>query len=82
MTWVACTWFTWEISGAWKEAIFDARVAAAELPTGAWASWLFKITITGWFTFCDSCAICADVSGACAELAAAGAAGAASAATD
>ena len=79
---MACTWLSSLISGAWLAAIRDARVAAAWLPTGAWAGWSFMITITCRFTFCDSAETSAGVSGSCARPRAAGAAVAASAATD
>jgi hypothetical protein len=49
------------IIGAWAELIAVARVLAARLPTGAWPGWLFMITMTGWFTFCDSWAASAGV---------------------
>ena len=80
LTWVACTWRSSLIIGAWLAAIIFERATAAWLPTCAAASWLFMITITCLFTFCDSCAASAVVIGCCAKLRAADAVGAAGAA--
>ena len=63
------------ISGFWLVAIMPARVFAAVLPTRAAGSWLFMITMTCRFTFCDSWAASAGVIGAVATFMADGAAG-------
>ncbi len=69
--WVACTWRSSRITGAW--ALLRPRQSARSprwLPTWAAAGWLFMITITCWVTFFDSCAASAGVIGRCATLAA------------
>src|ERR1700722_4876613 len=79
---VACTWRSSVISGRCALATMLARARAAGLPMRAAANCVFKITITCWLTFLDSCAASALVKGAFRAECATGAAFAAAVVTE
>ena len=56
LTLVAWTWFSWLSSDVWLADTAADLALLAAVPAAAAPNWSFSTTMTGWSTFCDSCA--------------------------
>ncbi len=56
LTPAACTWLSWLSSDVWLADTAAERTPLAVVPAPAEPNWSLSTTMTGWSTFCDSCA--------------------------